>query len=372
MAITRDVLRISEGLRVLLNAQVDATERDLIRAWGAAWAVLEPEWQQTITELVATAERDGWPSRVALAREERLIRALDATREALEQVVADAGARIVRDVGSVAADAAHAHAQMTAVQMPAVAGSQLELVVAFNRLSPAQLAAIVARTTQQITSTLVPLSAQSTAAVNAELVRGIAVGSSPRTAAARMVARVRAAVGTKDGAGFTGGLARALNVARTEMLDAHRAAAHQNDLANADVLEEWTWLATLDVTTCPSCWAKHGKSYPLTVPGPEDHQSGRCRRGPKVKSWRALGFDLDDPPDALTDARAKFAGLTQADQVRVMGGGPAGTERLRLLNAGDITWDDLSTKRTTPGWRDSYGVTPLKTLTDIAASRRTA
>jgi hypothetical protein len=39
-----------------------------------------------------------------------------------------------------------------------------------------------------------------------------------------------------------------------------------------------------------------------------------------------------------------------------------GAERLQLLQSGAISWDDLSTRRQTDGWRDSFGVTPLKNL----------
>ena len=39
-----------------------------------------------------------------------------------------------------------------------------------------------------------------------------------------------------------------------------------------------------------------------------------------------------------------------------------GAERLQLLQSGSIQWADLSTRRQTDGWRDSFGVTPLKDL----------
>jgi hypothetical protein len=37
-------------------------------------------------------------------------------------------------------------------------------------------------------------------------------------------------------------------------------------------------------------------------------------------------------------------------------------QALKLLQDGNITWADLSAKRETAGWRDSYGVTPIKDL----------
>jgi hypothetical protein len=47
-----------------------------------------------------------------------------------------------------------------------------------------------------------------------------------------------------------------------------------------------------------------------------------------------------------------------------------GRRRLDLLRSGDIEWEDLPELRTTPEWRDSYGVRPVKDLERIAKQRR--
>lgn len=85
----------------------------------------------------------------------------------------------------------------------------------------------------------------------------------------------------------------------------------------------------------------------------------RCSRTPQSKSWRALGFNIDEPRSLLPDARTVFKGLPEADQLAVMG--PA---RLAALDSGRASWDDLSMRRTTPGWRDSYAPRPAR---DFAA-----
>ena len=97
--------------------------------------------------------------------------------------------------------------------------------------------------------------------------------------------------------------------------------------------------------------------------GPDDHQQGRCARVPVTKSWRDLGFDLDEPASILPDSRAWFDGLPGEDQVAIMG-----QARLDLLNSGKVGWDDLATKRTTSGWLDSWAPTPVKDLTKKAAA----
>lgn len=83
---------------------------------------------------------------------------------------------------------------------------------------------------------------------------------------------------------------------------------------------------------------------------------------PKTKSWRDLGFDLDEPADLMPDARSTFDALSPEEQTAIMG-----EKRLALLQNGDIGWGDLSQKRTTDGWRDSFAPTPTKTLARSSA-----
>jgi hypothetical protein len=77
-----------------------------------------------------------------------------------------------------------------------------------------------------------------------------------------------------------------------------------------------------------------------------------------AKSWADLGFPhLEEPPDALPEAREWFAGLTPETQTVIMG-----KERLTLLTDGKIQWGDLTTRTTNGQWRDSMTITPVKDL----------
>lgn len=128
---------------------------------------------------------------------------------------------------------------------------------------------------------------------------------------------------------------------------------------NIEVESDHSYVAEgIAVHNCPSCWAMHGTLHPMSEPGPLDHHQGRCSRTPKTKSWADLGFDVPEPPDELPDARAIFNGLPREEQLQIMG--PA---RLRLLDDGAIEWADLSTRRSTEGWRDSFHATPIADLT---------
>lgn len=356
MAINPETLRLIARMRAELGSIVDDTVRITVAAWVDAWDEIAGAWDAALTEL-ATARADGrWPTQTQVYRYERTTKALDVTSELIADLAEQAGIRVTDALPGLTEVAAEWEARLTAAQMPPTAGTQAVLTAQFNRVDPLALNAIVTRTTQQVTALILPLSAEATAAMHATLVRGIALGDNPLEAARRMLRRVEG--------DFNGGLTRALTIARTEMLDAHRAASHAQDTANADVLAGWQWMASLDVTTCPSCLAMHGTVHPIDTPGPEDHQNGRCARLPKTKTWAELGFTgIEEPADLLTNAQAWFDGLTPAEQLQIMG--PA---RLELLQSGQIGWDDLSTRRSTPGWRDAQTVTPVRDLRDLAAA----
>lgn len=353
MAVTAETLRLLGGMRIQVGGTVDTATSDLIRAWAVGWTEVRAEWDAALADLVIAGTDGRWPTPAQLARADRAQRALDLTRARLVDLGQQAGVRVLQDLPQLTGAAAEWHARITATQLPGQAGTTAELTALFNRVDPAQLDAIVARTTQQITSLTLPLSVDAMASVQAELIRGVAIGDNPRRAATRMLARVEGA--------FNGGLNRALVIARTEMLDAHRQAGAEQDRANAAVLGGWTWAATLDSRTCPSCWAMHGSEYALDVPGPHDHQQGRCARLPRTKSWRELGFDLDEPPSLLPDSRQVFDALPAEDQLRIMG-----PQRLELLQTGQIGWRDMASRRVTAGWRDSFAPTPVRDLATVA------
>lgn len=336
-------------MRAAVDALADGVTRRLVAAWVRTWDTVTWELADAIGELQSLAQDGQWPSRRQVERAERARRGLDLVRQALERLAALARTEISRAAGDAADVAVARMGQIIASQYPAEAGDPAVLAVRFGRVPEDQISAIVQRTTQQIHALTWPLPRLAVEAMKQELVRGVVMGDNPRAAARQLLKRLEGQ--------FNGGLARAMNIARTEILDAHRMAAAASQEANSGVLAGWVWTAKLDSRTCPSCWAQHGQLHPLEEPGPLDHQSGRCARTPKTKSWKDLGFDVPEPADVMPDARQVFDSLPRADQLAIMG--PA---RLDALDRGDITWDDLSTRRRTDGWRDSYGVTPVRNL----------
>lgn len=342
MAVTRRTLQLEQQLRDQLDAVTDGQVRDLVAAWVAAWDEISPDLTSILAEMLLAGDR---VTKAQLLRSSRLRSALEVIRANLDELAAQAGVRITGDLGVVIDRAGGAQASVIDSQLPPGFMAPAELD-AWSRVDATQIDAIVTRSTQRITSRTKPLSDEAYDAVRRELIRGVASGSNPRATAYRMVARAEG--------GFNGGLTRALNIARTETLDAHRAAAAAGQAQHADVLAGWTWLCALSTRTCPSCFAMHGSTHPLTEPGPEDHQQGRCVRSPLAKPWSELGIDLEEPASLVPDAGAFFDSLTADEQRSVLG--PA---RYAAWKAGEFPMDAWAVRRTTPGWRASYVPAPV-------------
>lgn len=347
MAIRRETLDLSRDLRIIIRGTENEAVRSLVRAWAVAWQEIETEWSLAIQDLLAITPGE-WPTRAQIARATRAQAALDLAMDRLDGLTEFSGVLVERAGADAVHRAVEWQSKLIASQLPPSVGDMALITGQFDRLNSDAVDAIIERAATQIHSTLRPLSAGAVDAMKRSLIRGVAVGENPRKVARLMLARLQG--------DFNGGLTRALTIARTEILDAYRSGAAAAQLANADVLQGWVWQAQLDSRTCPSCWAQHGSRHALTETGPNDHQNGRCARLPKTKSWRDLGIDLDEPDDALPDARTVFDALPRSEQLKIMG-----PTRLAALDAG-APWVGLTQRRTTKGWRDSWHTRPASLL----------
>jgi SPP1 gp7 family putative phage head morphogenesis protein len=388
MAVTRSTLALTRRLRADIGTEADSADRHLTREWVTAWDKLAPVWERAMTQLSATAVKDGrWPTVHQIARNETAMNALQASgtaltelAEATDTTASAAAGRVVqvdadlepRIIGSQAPDTktealtAHIRRRLAEAEEEPTDGGMVPPPTAADllgpaviagiiagRIEPSALAAIIARAQGRIHADTIPLSDEAIAAMRAALIEGIIVGDNPIPVARDMVNRVEGA--------FNGGLTRALTISRTEMLDAYRAASAYTHRANADLVTAWQWYARLDSRACPSCWSRHGRTYPTSEPGPDDHPRGRCTRLPKLASWKELGITAPEPPSLLPNGEASFNKLSQAAQLQVMGPG-----RLDLYKSGSVTWDQLATWRDTPQWRRSNQPTTVRDLRVLA------
>lgn len=338
MSITSRTVAAAVQLRAQLDAINDSHTRTTTRAWVEAWDAVVEDLDAALTQLAVEAG-EGQITRKAVMRSERLRRSLEQIGLALDDLFTQSGQAAIGNLADVVDRAGAVQETLIASQLPV---AERAVVNAWSRVDRRQIEAIVTRSTEQITKLSYPLADEAVATMRRELVRGLAGGSNPRDTAARMVRRTEGL--------FNGGLSRALTIARTETLDAQRAGAAVAQAQNEDILDGWVWTAALSVRTCPACWSMNGREFPLTQAGPEGHQNCRCARLPKTKSWADLGFaGIEEPPSLLPDATAVFDDLPAASQRDILG-----PKRFDAWMSGDYPMSAWATKRTTPGWRDSY------------------
>ena len=347
MALTPETFEVLQQSRDYLLRRSNDVTYSLTQAWVDAWNAIQPELETAARGLAGTDPRGS-----LLARRAALVG--DTAGVLVSDAVSAAGEVMSSEMAAAVANAEKQQILAASTQVPPARAASFG--AGLNRVDPLQLEAIVLRGTEAIMTGWSSMPDHVQAAVRTNLFKGVAFGLHPTVVARKIVDNAQGA--------FAGGLSRAIRVARTEMLDAHRNASGAWRQTNKDVVAGWRWLATLDTRTCPSCLAKNGNRYAVDDPGPLDHPNGRCDAVPETKSWKELGFEgMEEPPDTFPDARAWYDSLPPEAQKSVMGPG-----RQALLADGKIGWDDLSTRVSSTGWRDSFTATSLKDLRDLRDS----
>lgn len=324
-----DVLRIEAAMQDVLDDHLDGHARRLTEAWVRLWADVAAELEAAVLGQVGPGNVDG-----ALPLNPRRVEAaLSIVRDRLDEAVGEAVDLLTGSVPDVVGVGEAGQFAMYRAQAPDEV---------FNRASREQIDAMVSRSIEQITSVALPIAPDTHAAIAARLNRGVAVGDNPRLVAEQIINDVSGDVNMS--------LSRALNISRTEMLDAMRDAQYMTDQANAGVLSHWVWVAHLDSKTCGSCIAQHGTEWPITEPGPLDHHSGRCARVPVTRSWADLGFkNPRDTPLSIPNAEEWFTALPEEEQRGVLG--RRGYEAWR---DGSFPMSDWSVRKENPDWRAGY------------------
>ena len=341
MAINSKTLAMLALMRRGVDMQDDATTRTLTASWSQGWHEIADEWLMTVEQI--TAMGDATPAQILQLN--RTQRALPVASERLSMLSDEFEDLVGEPLDIITRHTADVSEELVRSQLP---GPSTGVNISFTRVSPEELDWIVNRSLENIASSRVPLAADAVTAMKSSLLRAVPAGWGPERAAREMLRRTRSS--------FNGGLSRAMTIARTEMLDAHRAAAQASDRAN-DAVTQWQWMANLDAHVCPSCVGKHGQTFDIEVPGPHDHQNGRCARLPVTMSWADLGFpDLDEPSD---DFESVEGWMERAPHEAVSALGP---ERVLMLHDGSITLDDMSVEKVNPEWRRSFHATPLSDL----------
>lgn len=344
MATTDETLAVAAATRARLRDVTEAQRVAIAREWVDAWDTLAPALRDGYADILARAAAGQRVPRYLVARDARLKAALAQVRATLREVSQTTVERIHADTESVVTAAPPDVERVIRTQLPA---SATGFPVAHP--APDALDAIITRVGQRIHAQSAPLSSWTEQAMKRELVRGIAAGAGPRETARNIMQATERR--------FEGGLGRALNIARTETLDAYRAAHAATTAENLDIIVGQRWLATLDARTCSSCFGRHGTVFPPDEIGPADHPSGRCSFVPVTKPWRDLGIDLDEPAPVWQDRDQWWDSLTPGTQDRMLG-----PTRAAALRDGHITPEQLSVRVENPDWRPHYREATLTEL----------
>lgn len=344
MAETEETYQVAQSTKDAINAAILAMEVSITRAWVDAWDRLGPALRESLETILTRYAEKGTVPRYVLVKDARLRAAIRQVHDTLEHLVQRSGAHAGAHAGQMVQRAADDVEALLRTQLPT------ESTVPIKHPAPDALDAMVNRIQGTIHDRTWPLAAQHEQLMKDELLRNIAVGDNPRETARRIMDRTAQR--------FNGGLGRALNISRTEVLDAYREAQKTANDATTDVLKGQRWTATLDARTCPSCLAQHGTMYPPDDIGPLDHQSGRCIFVPVMKSWKELGIDGVDEPDPIFPDRDEWWDTLDDKTKRSI----LGPSKFEMFQSGQIGWDDLTVRRSTDGWRDSYVVPSSRSL----------
>lgn len=177
------------------------------------------------------------------------------------------------------------------------------------------------------------------------LVNGLARGRALRSVASELESGIR---------GMTA--SRALTIARTETLRAHREAHYQSYKANEKLVRSWTWTAAVENTErppCAACFAQHGSEHPLDE-RMETHPNCRCRMVPRRLPFR--GMEPTGPATRIRPGSQVFGELSPRLQRRILG--PA---RFRAFQAGNLPLFRAAGYTDGP-WGRTLRVTPLRNL----------
>lgn len=346
MTLHRDVLKLEQELLTEGTTFTEDRVRAIVASWIVTFDQVSGELLSALDELTA-ANLNGTVTRGMMMRNRRLREALRAVEDALDLLEERSLFTMSEGLHTQLSATVDKAMQMVAAQLPAEITSGVTTAVATTVVgaSPEQVTAMVERTIERMTSRTRELSREAKRSIRRELLRSITVGDNPRVAARRAVAKIEGV--------FEGGLGRAMTIARTEQLDAYRAAGQMVEDANSDVIAGWTWVAHLGPRTCPACLAMHGREFATDVPGPMGHQNCRCSRVPRTKTWAELGFrNVRERKPLLQDREEFFNSLPQADQVEILG-----QAKWDAWKRGDYPMDAWVTRKKNNGWRDSYVTT---------------
>lgn len=326
-----ELQRQVEQYRKALLARERTASARLVREYGKIWRRIDREIQDLAGRYyralqAGTASGTDWVYQFGRLRELR--------RQALDELVRFA--RYAENEINASQLAAAERALNESEQLLRVGIGEIPPGVSlrFNKLPRSAVRSMVG--TMQANSVLVErltqIAGEGAQAVQDGLVQGLALGQNPR-----VIARA-----IRDDLGA--GLSKAMTWARTETLRAYRSATLATYRENDDMVKGWMWRSARNERTCAMCWAMDGTLLELEE-DLDDHPNGRCFAVPVMKTWREMGFDIDETVKPKETGLEAFEKLSNAEKAKVLG-----RSKMAAYQDGRFTLNDLVGRRLDPRW----------------------
>jgi SPP1 gp7 family putative phage head morphogenesis protein len=180
--------------------------------------------------------------------------------------------------------------------------------------------------------------------VSQALAKGIALGENPRAITARLAKELDVTAASLQ------------NTVRDSVMDSYRDASLSSFSENSDIGESWTWVASLDETTCGTCLSLHGETFPLSQEFFESHNNCRC-----VPIFNISGVESPVKPGSGEEF---FSKLDPEKQDLTLG--KAAGEAYRN---GDVQLGDFVKLNKDDTWGNAYVQDSFKNAQENAAAR---
>jgi len=312
---------------------------EIVRTYGEAWKRIRAELERLHTEYEAMTARGEEPGpdwiyqyNRARAFRNQVLRELQTFAQYAENKVREEQIEAIR----------MAEEQAERLTRLALGTPPHGLEINWNRIDRYAVETILGMTQVDtpLHRLLLSISNEGAQAAEDALVQGMLLGQNPRQVAREM----RKVLGTT--------LSRALTIARTETLRAHRETTRASYQANNDIVKGWIWHAAINnPRTCAACWAMHGTVHRVDEIL-DDHPNSRCGMVPISKSWAEIGkqygIDLSDIPDTNPEIEpgiSLFEKLSPEQQIKILG--PA---KYAAWKDGKFTLSDLVGRRRSREW----------------------
>jgi hypothetical protein len=327
---------------MLVDKITDETSARMIRVYAQSWARIEAR-MDGLTAQYEGLLADGKNTRNILAKMRALtVLQRDISRELLDYArwahveIRDAHNRLV---------------PLSVEGATKVLESETGAAITFGRLAPAQVQSLagILLSSNPIGEALAQRYGALAERIRESLLEAMIMGRHPSVVAGTL----------RDGYGM--GLTSALRTSRTFLLMGSREAARAAYDAS-DMVTAYERHADFGPRTCMACALLDGTIIPAGQML-EDHWNGRCSMFPVTKTWRELGFDIDEPAAAQRQTgREWFEGQDETTQRQMMGKGLFGAWK-----EGQVRLEDIPHRVEDSLLGGAWVPRPLKDLTGRAA-----